>query len=131
MTPQQKIKHLILLKAKDWSPTFLCDVEITQENIDEIYEQESEGCALQDQKSEIRGGDCETGLKCEWSRHYESKAVAAKYLDGSWVGWTYWYDGGKHGEPEAIDWMKDAYDVNCVEEEKLVVVRTFSAKETP
>lgn len=131
MTPQQKIKHLILLKAKDWSQTFLCDVEITQENIDEIYQQESEDYALQDQKSEIRVGVCETDLKCEWSRHYESKAVAAKYLDGSWVGWTYWYGGGKHGEPEAISWIEDAYDVDCVEEEKLVVVRTFSAKETP
>jgi hypothetical protein len=67
----------------------------------------------------------ETHLSCPSSRHYESDAVAAKAPDGSWVGWTYWYGGGKHGEPEAIDWIEDAYDVICAEEEKLVVVRTF------
>ena len=71
----------------------------------------------------------ETGLKCEWSRHYESKAVAMKFPDGSWVGWTYWYGGGKHGEPSSIEWMDDAYDVDCHEEEKMVVVQTFKARE--
>lgn len=70
----------------------------------------------------------ETGLPAPSSRHYESEAVAYQYVDGSWVGWSYWYGGGKHGEPEAIDWMEDAYDVNCTEEEKVVVVRTFTAK---
>lgn len=129
MNAQQKIKHLILLTAKRWGRTFLDGVEITSENIDEIYERESMDCALQDQKSEIREGDCETGLKCEWSRNYESKAVAAKYIDGSWVGWTYWYGGGKHGDPEAISWIEDAYDVDCVEKEKMVVVRSFAVKQ--
>lgn len=129
MNAQQKIKHLILLTAKRWAPTFLDGVEITSENIDEIYERESMDCALQDQKSEIREGDCETGLKCEWSRNYESKAVAAKYIDGSWVGWTFWYGGGKHGEPEGIIWIEDAYDVDCVEKEKMVVVRSFAVKQ--
>ena len=50
--------------------------------------------------------------------------------DGSWVGWTYWYGGGKYGEPEAIDWMDDAYDLACTEEEKVVTVRTFT-KQVP
>lgn len=36
--------------------------------------------------------------------------------------------GGKHGEPEAIDWIEHAYDVECKEEEKLVVVHTFTKK---
>jgi len=62
-------------------------------------------------------------------RHYESKAVAMKMPDGSWIGWTYWYGGGKHGEPEAIDWMNEAYDVDCHEEEKVVVVQTFKVRE--
>lgn len=58
-----------------------------------------------------------------------SCATAAKMPDGSWVGWTYWYGGGKHGEPEAIDWMEDAYNVEVVEEIKMVTVQTFSRED--
>lgn len=39
-----------------------------------------------------------------------------------------WYGGGKHGEPGAMPWMEEAYDVSCAEEEKVVTVRTFAAK---
>ena len=126
MTPEQKLRHLVLLKQQDFDPDFLYGVTITTDNVDELYETNDENWELQDAREEIRCGDFETGLKCDYSRHYESKAVAAKYIDGSWVGWTYWYGGGKHGEPEAIDWMDDAYDLGCVEEEKVVVVRTFT-----
>lgn len=122
MTPEQKVKHLILLKCLEWDETAVTE-EITDESIDEIYDGME---YLQDAIQEVRGGEVETGLRCDYSRHYESKAVAAKLPDGSWVGWTYWYGGGKHAEPEAIDWMEEAYDVFCHEEEKLVVVRTFS-----
>jgi len=48
---------------------------------------------------------------------------------GDWVGWTYWYGGGKHGEPDAIDWLSDAYNLIVTEEEKLVVVRTYTKEE--
>jgi hypothetical protein len=48
--------------------------------------------------------------------------------DGSWVGWTYWSGGGKHGEPESISWMSEAYELDVKEEEKLVIVQTFSKK---
>lgn len=64
-----------------------------------------------DCRSELRGSGAETGLPCPHSRHYECKAVAAQMLDGSWVGWNYWYGGGKHGEPRSMPWMEDAYDV--------------------
>jgi hypothetical protein len=84
---------------------------------------------VQDARSEVRQGEMETDLPCPSSRHYESKSVAAKLPDGSWVGWTYWYGGGKHGEPEAIDWIDDAYNLNCTEEEKMVTVRIFAKAE--
>ena len=129
MTPVQKIKHLILLKQQSWDDDFLKGVEITADNVDDLYDENNENYELQDAKSEIRCSGTETELECDYSRHYESYAVAAKYVDGSWVGWTYWYGGGKHGEPEAIDWMEGAYEVNCTEEEKMVVVRTFAVKE--
>lgn len=123
MTPTQKIKWAILLAAAEWAkkPAPV----VTDENIDELYGQLVEEGDHWDVKNEIRCSGTETGLPCDYSRHYESEAVAAQMPDGSWVGWTYWYGGGKHGEPEAIDWMEDAYDVTCSEEEKLVVVWTF------
>jgi hypothetical protein len=126
MTPQHKIKHLILSVIARWEKTPL--PEFDEGAIDEAWDLADDDY-LQDARSEVRSSGTDTGLKCDWSRHYESKAVAAQALDGSWVGWTYWYGGGKHGEPEAIDWISDAYDVACAEEEKTVVVRTFTKSE--
>lgn len=128
MTPEQKIKHLVLLKHFSFSGNE--GEPITNENVDEVYarieDDDGEGWGLQDARSEVRGGEAETNIKTPTSRHYEAKSVAAQMLDGSWVGWTYWYGGGKHGEPEGIDWMDEAYDLTCTEEEKTVIVRTFA-----
>jgi len=126
MTPEQKIKLLIILKVCEWRKT--TPPELTSENIDNVYEEQDMGCDdMQDARNELREGEVETGLKSKhYSRHYESKEVAAKLPDGSWVGWTYWSGGGKHGEPESIGWMDDAYDLSCIEEEKVVTVQTFS-----
>jgi hypothetical protein len=127
MTPEQKIKHLILLRFAELDRAPIAE-EITADNIDRLYEETDEKW---DAISEVREGEVETHLPGEYSRHYESKQVAAKAPDGSWVGWTYWYGGGKHGEPESIDWMDEAYDVICVEEEKTVVVQTFAKAMVP
>lgn len=127
MTPEQKIKSAILAKVAEWDGKPRGDYN--KDNVDSLYQQLVDEDGHWDARSEIRSGDVETGLPCEWSRHYESKSVAAKMPDGSWVGWTYWYGGGKHGEPEAIDWMEDAYDLDCKEEEKVVTVRTFTKVE--
>lgn len=120
MNPEQKIKHLVLNKLAVWASQPLPTV--TAENVDELYDDQEE---VQDASEEVRSGEVETGLDAQYSRHYESKSVAAQAPDGTWVGWTYWYGGGKHSEPEAIDWMDEAYNLDCTEEEKMVVVRTF------
>lgn len=134
MTPQQKIKHLILIKDAEW----VDDAEetarrksLTPPEIDAEYEALEKADRYWDPMEEIRSGEVETGLPCEWSRHYESKSVAAQYLDGSWVGWTYWYGGGKHGCPEEVEWIDGAKDLTCVEEEKVVTVRTFALADVP
>jgi hypothetical protein len=124
MTPEQKLKHSIITQSDTYSG-HVQEEPITQENVDELYDDLGDKW---DFLCELREGEIETKVPCEDSRHYESKSVAAKTPDGSWVGWTYWYGGGKHGEPEAIPWMEDAYDLDCTEEEKLVTVRTFTKK---
>jgi hypothetical protein len=122
MNPEQKLKHIILIRHAELNDEPAPE-NVTAENVDEMYDAIEEPW---DAQSEVRGGEVETKLRCESSRHYESKAVAAQAPDGSWVGWTYWYGGGKHGEPEAIDWIDEAYELTCHEEEKMVVVRTFA-----
>ena len=122
MTPEQKIKHAILNIVAKWAVEPAPDV--TAENVDELYEAADESY-VQDACSEIRSGEYKTNLPCNLLNNYESEAVAARMPDGSWVGWTYWYGGGKHGSPEDMDWMDDAYDLDCAEEEKVVIVRTF------
>ena len=124
MTPKQKIKHAILQIIASWDEEPAPDV--TAENVDELYDAADESY-VKDARNEVRSSGIETGLPCKGSRNYESELVAAKMPDGSWVGWDYcyWHGGGKHGEPEDIDWMDDAYDLDCAEEEKVVIVRTF------
>jgi len=131
MNAEQKLKHHILMKCPDIVAHLLDNrTELTAESIDEVYDSfRHDDCfsdMIYESIMEIRGGEVETGLPCDYSRHYESKAVAAKMLDGAWIGWTYWYGGGKHGEPDAVEWMDYAYLLDCKEEEKLVVVKTFS-----
>lgn len=122
MTPQEKIRWAAVKLDCEWQekpiPPFPCS------DLDEFEDEDSDG--LHDAFSELREGEVETKIPCESSRHYESHSVAMQFPDKSWVGWTYWYGGGKHGEPEGIDWIPEAYDIDCVEEEKLVVVRKFS-----
>jgi hypothetical protein len=100
--------------------------DIDAENVDKAWSSFEHDDLRQDAEQGFREGTEETNLDCDWSRHYESKAVATQLSDGTWVGWTYWYGGGKHGEPSAMPWLDDAYFVNCVEEEKVVTVRTWS-----
>ena len=119
LTASQKLMKMMLVESE----TVDEDQLTTPEEIEEAWS--DWGNEIED---DFREGDEETGEPCDWSRHYESKSVASKMLDGSWVGWTYWYGGGKHGEPEAIPWIEDAYDLDVTEEEKVVTVRTFKRK---
>lgn len=138
MTPCQKIKKEILLSfmknvndpqreinKKESDIIKSLNSGIIAETVDEQYQMLRDAEIHWDYECDFREGECETNIPSEWSRHYESKSVAMKCSDGSWVGWTYWYGGGKHGDPGSIEWMEDAYNLEVTETEKLVVVREF------
>ena len=112
MTPQEELKE----KIKEIAIEFGADPN------DDDIECSDEWC---DAQNEVRCMGEETELEASYSRHYESKQVAMKCKSGNWVSWTYWYGGGKHGQPGEIDWIEDAFYVKCTEEEKVVTVRTF------
>lgn len=100
--------------------------KLTVDNIDTVFSELEYDDAMQDSRYEVRGMGDEINLKpTGWSRHFEIDAVALKIKD-QWVGWNYYYGGGKHGEPEEIDWISDARLLNCEEKEVLRIERTFS-----
>ena len=105
MTPKQRIRREILIHWCESRPDdepLDCEpvtVDTDAETVDALFDDLESRDELQDLLSEFREGEVETNIACDWSRHYESKSVAASLSDGTWVGWTYWYGGGKHGEP--------------------------------
>jgi hypothetical protein len=121
LTPEQKLKYAILDLQYQWDDLAL-STELNGEQIEDLWD---EAEYIIDAMNEIRCTGTPTGLNAPYSRHYESEAVAVQCPNGEWVGFTYWYGGGKHGEPEAIDWIGHAYDVECFEEQKMMTVRTF------
>ena len=130
MTPEQRIKREILRDAIKVDTSLSCKVDLTSKNIDEAYETVFEDLGTQYEcEDEFREKGFETDIPSPDSRHYESTSVAYQFSDTLWVGWTVWYGGGKHGEPESIEWMADAYELTCVETEKLVTMREFTKVE--
>jgi len=129
MTAEQEIKREILLDAiLDSRIQPHPSGEITSENVDAFY-REARKHDISEYANDFRTSGTETKIKSEnWSRNYESDEVGARLKNGLWVGWTYWHGGGKHGDPESIDWMDGAYFLDVKEEEKMVIVREFSKK---
>ena len=124
MTPEQLIKYTILELVAVWSDLQISPT-LSAEEVEELWDDLDDDMGA---ISEVRCSGVPTGLSADYSRHYESEAVAVQAPNGQWVGFTYWYGGGKFGDPDSIDWMEHAYHLDCVEEEKLVVVQTFSKK---
>jgi hypothetical protein len=131
MTPEQILKAAILGQVAEWIKDDE-DIELplngpfdTDEKIDaafEVIEKYGLDDEISEAESNLRGSYThETGIECQSSRHYESKSVARQFGD-KWVGWTYWYGGGKHGEPKSVEWMEHAYFVEAKEETQVVLV---------
>lgn len=126
ISASMKIKWAILELAHLWQDKDM-PVILTEADIEDLWDEQD---CLWDATNEIRTSGEETGLPGQYSRHYESEEVAIQCPDGSWVGFTHWYGGGKHGEPESIDWIEHAYDVNVTSTQKMVTINTFT-KATP
>lgn len=125
MKPETKLKYAILALQAEWYDIPLAD-NLSEDEVEELWS-EAEDC--QDAKNEIRCSGIPTYVEAPYSRHYESEAVAVQCPNGDWVGFTYWHGGGKHSNPEEIDWIEYAYDLEYTSEEKIMTVYTFSKKE--
>lgn len=121
LTAPQKIKQILIQKVTE----LILDAP---DEIDNKYAELEENARdhLRDVMGEFRGGQFQTDLDGEYNRIYETKVVAAQMLDGSYAAWTYYYGGGKHGEPEVVEWVDDAFEVEA--EDKVVTVKVFTKK---
>lgn len=129
LTALQKVKYLVLKTYSQWAKKDLANYEsLTGEEIDSLYEEIKDTGNAYDARNEVRCGSFETEVEAPYDRHYEAKSVAEELPDGSYVGWTYWYGGGKHSEPSAIDWMSEAYDLECEKKEITIIKHTFTKK---
>lgn len=129
MTPQQYIKQEILSLVIGWKKMEI-QIPQTGEEVDKLYNDfvnDDNTCDyIQDAKGHVRTGQYQTKVdNGDYSRNYENESVCLKTEDGKYVGWTYWFGGGKHGNPSSIDWISDAYFLECEEKKKVVIVRTF------
>jgi hypothetical protein len=127
MTPEQRIKREILVRAeerqKKWGESVTLP-DLTDENIDAVYDElRDEWCdTVSDEEMDFRGDGVVTDITPKPSWYFAAESHAIKLQDGGWVGWTFYYGGGKHDEPDAVDWMPDAYEVEMTEETKVVQV---------
>ena len=125
MDAQLLIKLEAIRNNYTWDKKEFNLTDFTEERINgefDIHE------GFEDAISDVRESGVETDLPCQDSRHYESESRAFKSVTGQWVGYTYWYGGGKHGNPEEIEWIDDAYLLDVEEKEVTVVKRTFTKK---
>ena len=86
---------------------------------------------ISDIKQDHRSGEFNTQIDTEYLRYYESRGVGIHLenfqgFTGD-IGWTYWYGGGKHGDPAAIEWVDHAYFIE-LEKEEVITVRTYRKK---
>lgn len=122
MTPTQKLKWAILRLAAQFNKTAL--PAITEASIDAHYDElvarDEHWDAMNEFRSTGRLSGISRAVDHQASQSFEHEEVVAKMPDGSWVGWTYWFGGGKHADSSAVCWMDDAYEVAHRTETKIV-----------
>ena len=105
-------------------------ISVTKDNAEEIWDElrEIHDDVTYEEMYEMREeGKPSNILTKHCSRHYEVDEVYYQVKTGEFVGWSYWHGGGKHAEPEAIDWISDSYILE-VAEVKMIPEYTFKTK---
>lgn len=128
LTAPQKCKYLVLVTLNRWRKNEMPEFE-SGEELDALYkhEEENDDGYFQDARNESRNGTEASDIAVtEHCRHYEIDAHVSELPDGSWVGWWHFYGGGKHGEPDAYDWVGNSFDVKHTSEVVTVTKHHFS-----
>lgn len=145
--PRDFIYYEMMEEAlRDEDNTLLDDHYLSLENAEEIFlnpeEYLKEGY-YEDFSYDILSAFRELGeeynrLLTNYPRHYEVDYHVKEFTGvtengetiSKWVGWNYYYGGGKHAYPEDIDWIPDAEFLKVSSEAAFTVIkRTFEREE--
>jgi hypothetical protein len=61
-------------------------------------------------------------------RYYEAKYVVKEVEPGVFLGWNYYYGGGKHSAPDEIEWLSNLEFVDVVKEIRPMPVYMVTTK---
>lgn len=113
MNATQCIKRHIILDAIERGDLTLEEGSLAKGDIDAVWDwwYDEEGDQVCEYMDEFRWSGEEVDIPAPGSGIYESTSHVRKLSCGTYVGWTYWYGGGKHGSPEEMEWLEDAYFV--------------------
>ena len=132
MTAEQVVKLEIIKRAVKENDILVFKDEYTSETIDELYDDALNGEYSDEVNEEyynIRHDGEEINLPTSrTSRHYEVDTHVLK-IDDNWIAFDYYYGGGKHSEPDSIDWLDTCRFVYCEEKVVTQTIRTFKELE--
>lgn len=130
LTPTQLIKKAIVQRIIKYDKGDFGQPPIqTGDQIEAAYDLAVENDLHWDWRNEVRESGIETNLPAYAfsSRDYEVE-IHAQLIDNQWVAYPFYSGGGRHGQPEAVEWMEDAFFVDCEEKQVTITQRTFTKK---
>ena len=111
--------------------------EFDDEKIEELYDSTNlyswigDSDIVREVIHEFRESGEEIDDKVQQDRYYCYQDVARKITgsDELYLGWTYYFGGGKHAQPAEVEWMEDCYLLKCRKVEETRIVKVYEKVE--
>lgn len=130
----ERVKEAIDIFRLGTKEVKLEDVEnFDEDKCEELYKETNyetwigEGDIVREVINKFRESGEEIVDKVQQDRYYCYQEVAKK-ITGSkdlYLGWTYYFGGGKHAQPDQVEWMEDCYLLKCREVEETRIVKVY------
>ena len=116
LTATQLAQYLILKQYWTWQKSPWADAEFTAAELEQHWADLEDD--LQDARNDVRHHgsyvpDIPTRIHYTWTRNFEAEVYVIHLDDGRGLAYNHVTGGGKHGEPDAYAWWKEAWFVQC------------------